>query len=131
MRLFKESLTDFLALCVTVLILVTGFRAIYLIAILSVNGHITYFNRFLTKITDNPKMWIKLQQIKTVLEDPEKKKQMHMRYLSLKHCIWLAFIEWILDLWVLPFIVTYMVCLPWRINELFALAVTQYDSVPA
>ena len=61
MRLFKESLTDFLALCVTVLILVTGFRAIYLIAILSVNGHITYFNKFLTKITDNPKMWIKLQ----------------------------------------------------------------------
>jgi hypothetical protein len=83
---FKESLTDFLSFVAGVLITVTGFRAIYLIAILSVNGHLTCFNGFLTSLTQdrNPKLWIKLQQIKHVMEDPAKKESMHERYISVK-----------------------------------------------
>jgi hypothetical protein len=32
------------------------------------------------------------------MADPEKKKLMSEKYLSLKECIWLASVEWILDL---------------------------------
>ena len=59
---FKQSLTDFLTLVASIVIVITGFRALYLIAILSVNGHVTRFNGFLARITAerNPRMWIKL-----------------------------------------------------------------------
>ena len=50
---FKESLTDFLCLVFATVITLTGFRCIYLIAILSVNGHLTRFNPFLQRITKN------------------------------------------------------------------------------
>jgi hypothetical protein len=66
-----------------------------------------------------------------VLEDPEKRKKMEDRYLSLKQCVWLAFVEWILDLWVLPFVIAYFVLIPWRLDELFSIAVSQYEGVPA
>lgn len=130
---FKQSLTDFLTLVASIVIAITGFRALYLIAILSVNGHVTRFNGFLARITAerNPRMWIKLQQIKTVLEDPEKRRKMNERYLSIKQCVWLTFVEWILDLQVLPFIIVYIVLIPWRLNELFEIAVTQYEGVPS
>ena len=60
-RLFKESLTDFLALLMSLIIVLTGFRAIYLLAILSVNGHLTRFNPFLERITEGRlKLWMKL-----------------------------------------------------------------------
>ena len=56
---------------------------------------------------------------------------MNERYLSIKHCVWLTFVEWILDLQVLPFIIVYIVLIPWRLNELFEIAVTQYEGVPS
>ena len=105
-------------------ITLTGFRSIYLIAILSVNGHLTMFNPFLLKFTKNqPILLLKLQQIEKVMNDPhnhERKK----KYLSLKHCVWIASFEWLLDLQVLPFVLAYIVFLPWRFMELKAIAVS-------
>jgi hypothetical protein len=131
MHCFKESLTDFLCFVFGLVIILTGFRSIYLIAILSVNGHLTMFNPFLQKLTkDKPILLLKLQQIEKVMNDPnnhERKK----KYLSLKHCIWIASFEWLLDLQVLPFVLAYIVFLPWRFMELKALAVSQYIEVPS
>ena len=44
--------------------------------------------------------------------------------------MWVSFIEWVLDLWLLPFLIVYIVCLPWRLGELWALAMSQYEQVP-
>jgi len=66
-----------------------------------------------------------------VLEDPVKRSKMDERYLSFKQCVWLAFIELILDLQVLPFILAYFIFVPWRLNELFDIAVSQYEAVPS
>ena len=61
LRLFKESLTDFLTLLMSLIIILTGFRAIYLLAILSVNGHVTRLNPFLERMTEGRlKLWMKL-----------------------------------------------------------------------
>jgi hypothetical protein len=58
---FKESLTDFLSLLFVTVITLTGFRAIYLIAILTVNGHVTRFNGFLQRLTkDKPLLLLKI-----------------------------------------------------------------------
>jgi hypothetical protein len=76
-------------------------------------------------------MYLKLQQIDQVLKDPSKRERMGERYLSLKQCIWLAMVEWLLDLLVLPFIAAFFVLVPWRLSELFAIAVTQYENVPS
>lgn len=68
MRLFKEALTDFVSAVVALVIMITGFRALYLITILSVNGHATRFNPFLKRLTKNsPRLYIKLNQIETLL----------------------------------------------------------------
>lgn len=58
-----DALTDLVTLIATVIISVTGFRTVYLIAILSVNGHLTYFNPFLNRMTGSTLLFIKLQQI--------------------------------------------------------------------
>lgn len=60
---FRQALTDMVSLLATILILITGFRAIYLITILSLNGHLTYFNNgFLTRLArNNPRLHIKLR----------------------------------------------------------------------
>ena len=60
---FRQALTDMVSLLATILILITGFRAIYLITILSLNGHVTYFNNgFLTRLArNNPRLHIKLR----------------------------------------------------------------------
>lgn len=130
--LFIESLTDFVTLVASIVLILTGLRTVYLISILTVNGHVTCFNSMLKKLTsDSPRLWIKLQQIKTVMEDPVKKSKMAERYLSLKQCVWLAFVELVLDFQVLPFIAVYIVLVPWRLNELMAIAVEQYEGVPA
>jgi len=68
---FKESLTDFIAVFVTVMITLTGFRALYLVAILSVNGHLRIFNPFLKRATKSTLLFIKLQQIEKLLNDQE------------------------------------------------------------
>ncbi len=95
---FKESLTDFLCLVFAIVITLTGFRCIYLIAILSVNGHLSRFNPFLQKITKNqPILLLKLQQIEKVMSDPNNQDR-KKKYLSLKHCVWIASFEWLLDL---------------------------------
>ena len=60
-------------------------------------------------------------------DNAERKK----KYLSLKHCVWIASFEWLLDLQVLPFVLAYIVLLPWRFLELKALAVAQYSEVPS
>ena len=66
-----------------------------------------------------------------MLEDPAKKSKMQDRYLSFKQCVWLAFVELILDIQVLPFILSYFLFVPWRLNELFDIAVSQYEAVPS
>jgi hypothetical protein len=60
---FRQALTDMVSLLATLIIILTGFRAIYLITILSLNGHITYFNNgFLTRLArNNPRLHIKLR----------------------------------------------------------------------
>lgn len=63
---FIESLTDFLALVAATLISITGFRTMYLIAILSVNGHINFLNNFLKRSTQSTLLIIKLQQIEKI-----------------------------------------------------------------
>ena len=70
-------------------------------------------------------------QIEKILNEKDNvKKDLQLKnYLSLKYCIWLSFIEWILDLAVLPFILGYAL-IPWRFRELFKLAVDQYEGVP-
>jgi hypothetical protein len=128
---FKESLTDFLCFVFALVIILTGFRSIYLIAILSVNGHLTMFNPFLQKLTKNqPILLLKLQQIEKVMNDPQNHER-KKKYLSLKHCVWIASFEWLLDLQVLPFVLAYIVFLPWRFMELKAIAVSQYIEVPS
>ena len=64
--------------------------------------------------------------------DEDKRKEMAKnKYLSLKQCVWLAAVEWLLDLQVLPFVIAYLVLLPWRFIELRNIAVSQYCEVPA
>jgi hypothetical protein len=124
---FKESLTDFLCLVFAIIITITGFRTIYLIAILSVNGHLTWFNPFLQRINKGkPILLLKLQQIEKVMNgDEERRKELvKTKYLSLKQCVWLASVEWVLDLQVLPFVIAYLVFLPWRFIELRNIAVS-------
>lgn len=123
---FKDSLTDCLAMVASFTIMITGFRFIYLVAILSVNGHLTYFNSYLMRVSNSALLIIKLQQaesqVKSLQSNPN--KQTRKIYLSLKYCIWLSFIEWLMDILVLPFIVAYVVLIPWRLNSLFKLYVT-------
>ncbi len=59
-KAFKESLTDFLTLIAGLIVALTGFRTVYLMAIVAVNGHTSKFNPFLERITSNPRLWIKL-----------------------------------------------------------------------
>jgi hypothetical protein len=40
-------------------------------------------------------------------------------------------VEWLLDLLVLPFVLCYILAVPWRLNELWGIAVEQYENVPA
>lgn len=121
---FQQSLSDFITLVAAILITLTGFRVVYLIAILSVNGHMVRFNGFLSKMNEsNARMWLKLQQIEKVMQDPEKRALAKDRYLTVKQCVWLAFVELILDMMVLPFIVAY-VFVPWRFSELVEIAVS-------
>lgn len=53
-RLFKESLTDLPSLILSILLVVTGVKTVYFIAILSVNGHVSYFNDFLIRYAKSP-----------------------------------------------------------------------------
>jgi hypothetical protein len=119
---FKESLTDLLAFLTTIIIVLTGFRFLYLISILSVNGHITYFNGFLKRVSKSTILIIKLQQIETILSKPAKERSSN--FLSLKYCIWLSFIELMMDILIAPFIVAYFVMIPWRLGDLFKIAVS-------
>lgn len=57
---FSQSLTDFLAFIATLVIGLTGFRTMYLLAILSVNGHLSYYNPFLKRSTKSMLLIIKL-----------------------------------------------------------------------
>lgn len=122
-RLFGESLTDYISIIISIIITLTLFRFLYFIAILSVNGHISIFNKCLKRVSQSSLLIIKLQQIERIMNDPTKKQQAKERYLSLKYCIYLSFIEWLLDILVLPFILLYLI-IPWRLNLLFGLVVS-------
>jgi hypothetical protein len=65
---FRQALTDLISLLTVILILITGFRAIYLITILSLNGHVTMFNNgFLRRLArNNPRLHLKLMQIQAL-----------------------------------------------------------------
>jgi hypothetical protein len=106
----------------------TGIRVVYLIAILSVNGHIQYFNGFLKRATNSQLLMVKLHQIEGILNKEGKHKL--DKYLSIKYCIKLAFQELILDILIMPFIAAYFIVIPWRLQELHSIAVTQYERVP-
>eukprot|EP00347_Sterkiella_histriomuscorum_P012885 403366845 len=140
-RYFIESLTDFLSFIAGTVIMLTGFRSIYMIAILSVNGHLSVFNRLLRRITKSSLLIIKMQQVES--REREKQKQIELNeesiidqikkqdnYLSIKECIWLSLIEWVLDLLLLPFLLAYFILIPWRLSDLFEMAVSQFERVP-
>lgn len=117
-------MTDLISFLACLLITLTGFRTLYLITILSVNGHLSSFNTFLKNKTKSNLLLIKLLQIEKLLseKDPVKRTNQLKNYLSFKYCLWLTFIEWLLDLAVLPFILGYIL-IHWRYRELFKLAV--------
>ena len=71
---FVESLTDFLSLLAAIMITITGFRTLYFIAILSVNGHLTYYNQYLKRVSNSTLLLVKLQQIEAILQDPKRLK---------------------------------------------------------
>lgn len=62
------------------------------------------------------------------MKDP--KKRVKENFLSFKYCIYLTFMEWLLDLLILPFIIAYLILLPWRFNTLMEVAISQYERVP-
>ncbi|CDW72139.1 UNKNOWN [Stylonychia lemnae] len=129
-RQFKQSLSDFIAFVFMILILITGVRALYLIVILSVNGHLTRFNPFIRRITKSPLIIIKLLQIETKLANKSEEFNQNEQYLSIKECIWLSLIELVMDLLVLPFIIAHFIFIPWRYKEIFNLAVSQFERIP-
>ena len=61
-----ESMTDLLALVASLIIVLTLYRLVFFIAIVSVNGHTTYFNERLRSISKGMLM-IKLTMIETSL----------------------------------------------------------------
>jgi len=68
LKCFKQSLTDLLSLLASFVILFTGVRAIYLITIMSQNGHLRMFNSSLLPCLGRkkPLMQIKLRQIEVL-----------------------------------------------------------------
>jgi hypothetical protein len=53
------------------------------------------------------------------------------KFLSFKHCVWIATVEWLLDLLVIPIVIPYIIFLPWRFNELKNLVALQITEVPS
>jgi len=104
------AVTDILSLLALLCLSLTVFRIPYLIAILSLNGHIKLFNDYLKWLVRDD-----LFQLKLLNAQREKQRNR----LSIKECVGMTFLEWVKDLIVIPFALIILVLVPWRAASCF------------